>query len=230
MCSKTTKASLACLLLGLPLLAVAQLVAFSGKNSNPDDNFAFVALQELPNGTVIYFTNREWDNVSGTFSDDGEGTLRFVASVDIPIGTVIEIVEPNSPGNTFTVSSSGSAVIVGTIDWSPTSADPHYAFAASNPNSPTDTVTEIFAFMDTRTGIHVGTTSDPGIGTNMSPAAMICDWTSTQPVGIDYDLDRSQATIASLEDCTENSYVLDSNVVLSLEPFVFDVIFKNSFD
>ncbi len=229
-CNHKTKISTTTLLLTLPLWAMAQLVAFSGKNSNPDDNFAFVALQHIPDGTTIYFTNREWDNVSGTFPDDGEGILRFVASGDISVGTVIEIVEPNLPGNTFTVSSSGTAAIVGSNEWSPTSADPHYAFAASNANTPTSTVTEVYAFMDTRTGIHVGTISDPGIGTNSSPSAMICDWTASQAVGIDYDLDRSQATLASLEDCTEGTYVLDSAVVLSLAPFVFDVIFKNGFD
>ncbi len=225
-----TKTSFIILLLASSFYASAQLVAFSGKNSNPDDNFTFVALENIPNGTTIYFTNLEWDNTTGTFPDDGEGTLRFIASEDIPIGQVIEIVEPNLPGNTFMVSSSGTAVIVGANDWTPTSADPHYAFAASNANSPTTTVTEVYAFMDTRSGIHTGTTSDPSIGTNDSSNAVICDWTQSQAVGIDYDLARDQATVASLEDCNDSTYFEDGMVVLSLEAFVFDVIFKNGFD
>ncbi|MCB1583779.1 MAG: hypothetical protein R3E90_03390 [Marinicella sp.] len=208
----------------------AQLVAFSGKNSNPDDNFAFVALQEIASGTVIFFTNKEWDNTTGTFLDDGEGTLLFVSTETIPVGKVIEITEPNDPGDTFIVSSSGIASFVPGSSWSPTSADPHYAFAASNQSSPTNTVTEVYAFMDTRAGVQVGGTSDPGIGVNASPSAIICDWTLTQAVSIDYDLDRFGATIASLEECTDSVYLSDTLIPVSLEDFVFDGIFRNSFE
>jgi hypothetical protein len=209
---------------------LAQLVAFSGKNSNPDDNFAFVALDNIPNGTVIYFTNREYDNATGSFLADGEGTLKFTATTDITMGQVIEIVEPSASGNTFTVSSSGTATFIAGSDWSPTSADPHYAFAASTDISPETNVTDIYAYMDTRSGVHAGGASDPRTGANAYPTAIVCDWTASQAVSIDYNLDRTQASIQFLDDCDSSTYLEDSLTPISLQNFTFDIIFIDGFD
>ena len=212
------------------LCAQAQLVAFSGKNSNPDDNFAFVALDNIPNGTVIYFTNREYNNATGEFTADGEGTLKFTATADITMGQVIEIVEPSTPGNTFTVSSSGTATFIAGSNWSPTSADPHYAFAASTDVSPETNVTEVYAFMDTRTGVHAGTSSDPSTGTFRYEHAIVCDWTQSQAVSIDYDLNRGLAAIQFLEDCEPPTFFSDANTPIDLTNFTFDIIFIDGFD
>lgn len=219
--------------MGLLLISLsghAQLVAFSGKNSNPDDNFAFVALDNIPNGTVIYFTNREYNNTTGEFLTDGEGTLKFTATADITMGQVIEIVEPNAPGNTFTVSSSGTATFIAGSDWSPTSADPHYAFAASTDVSPETNVTDIYAFMDTRSGVHAGTNSDPSIGNFAYADAIVCDWTESQAVSIDFNLDRTLTGIQFLDDCDSSTFLEDSLTPISLQNYTFDIIFVDGFD
>lgn len=187
--------------------SLAQSVAFVGKDSNPDDDFTFVALSPIPNGTVIFFTNRQWDNTTGAFLVDGEGTVMFTTTSNIPQGTVTLIVEPNAPGNTFTVQSDsggglgaglGTAVLAaGSADWSPTSADPHYAFSASNVSDPFNTITEIHALMSTLSG-GFAASFDPSTGTGASPSAVVVDWSTSQAVGIDYNADRSAATKATL--------------------------------
>lgn len=211
----------------------AQLVAFSGKNSDPNDNFAFVALDNIPMGTVIYFTNREWNNTTGRFLEDGEGTIKLTLTTDLTMGQVVEITELQP--NMFELNSNVGAVVYVATEpafdgWSPTSADPHYAFAAPDVIYPTDNVTEVYAMMDTRIGVHANTFADPRIGTNSSPNAIVCDWTISQTVSIDYNLDRTMASIEYLDDCDINTYLTDRFTPIRLENFVFDIIFKDGFE
>jgi hypothetical protein len=201
--------------------AFAQSVAFVGKDSNPDDDFTFVALHDIPNSTVIFFTNREWDNTTGSFKIDGEGTLVFTATSLIPRGTVTLIVEPNATPDMFTVQSDsgsglgvglGTAVIAtGSAAWSPTSADPHYAFTASNQLDPFNTITEIHALMSTLSG-GFAASFDPTTGTGSSPSAVVVNYSASQSTGIDYNADRSVATAATLAD--ETNYLAGASLVL----------------
>src|SRR5688572_19889690 len=55
-------------------------IMFTGYDSDDADAFSIVLLTDVVSGTVIYFTDRGWDNSTGDgFRDDntGEGTISF---------------------------------------------------------------------------------------------------------------------------------------------------------
>jgi len=188
-------------LLGVP--GMAQLVAFTGKDSNPapTDEFAFVALQDLAPGTTIFFTENDFDNTTGEFNST-EGTILFtVAGGTIATGTVVQIAEDGVTANTFNVTNGGSstAAQVGGSAWSPTSGDPHYAYSASNASSPWNTVTQVHAMLFPLINSSTFGTRDPS---TVYPNAIVVDnasWAATQ-VAVDFTGDRSSATHTSLAD------------------------------
>ncbi len=63
-------------------------IAFVGFNADGNDDIAFVALREIPAGTVIYFNDREW---TGAAFNTGEGEVTWTASSSIAAGTVVTI-------------------------------------------------------------------------------------------------------------------------------------------
>jgi hypothetical protein len=63
-------------------------IAFVGFNADGADNLAFVALETISAGTVIHFTNDEW-NGSGFIA--GESTWSWTATGDIAAGTIITL-------------------------------------------------------------------------------------------------------------------------------------------
>lgn len=200
-------------------MAVDHLVAFSAKDANYNDEFAFVALTNIPNGTVIFFTNYDWDNTVGIFPTTAadEGTLQFTSTAVIPIGTVVHVVETSA--NTYTVTGSGTAVHVSGT-WAAVSADPHYAFAASNPAAPLTTATEIYAYMDTDPDTAGGGVKDPRIGFNASPNAVVLDFIGVQPVGTDFIRDRSTAGLGNLTNPVNFSTTSGTgDVIVDLTPF-----------
>ncbi|PIQ60580.1 MAG: hypothetical protein COV99_10775 [Bacteroidetes bacterium CG12_big_fil_rev_8_21_14_0_65_60_17] len=85
---------LAVLALMPPLAAWGQFlstgdIAITGMNMTDPNEFAFVALVEIPEGTEIFFTDNGW-TASGTFRDE-EDTMRYVAPGLIPRGTVVVV-------------------------------------------------------------------------------------------------------------------------------------------
>ncbi len=71
-------------------------IAFTGFNADGNDDIAFVALDAIPSGTVIYFNDREWQ---GAAFNTGEGEVTWTAGSDIAAGTIVTI---NSFGGTPT--------------------------------------------------------------------------------------------------------------------------------
>ena len=61
-------------------------IAFTGYNADGSDNLAFVALQQIVAGTVITFTDKEWN---GTSFNTGEATWSWTATSDVAAGTVV---------------------------------------------------------------------------------------------------------------------------------------------
>ncbi len=61
-------------------------VAIVGWNADGNDDLAFVALVDLPQGTSITFCDQEWD---GTAFTEGEGQISWLADNDVPAGTVV---------------------------------------------------------------------------------------------------------------------------------------------
>lgn len=201
----------ALMLITFPPLALSQLVAFTGKDSNSPDEFAFVALQEIADGTKIFFTESDYDNNSGNFSGS-EGTLIFTVSGTLSTGTVVQISEPGI--DTFTVTNNGgAAAIVGGNSWSATASDPHYAFSASSEATPWSTVTEVHAMLWV-TNSAFGNL-DPSTGTFGHPNAIVVDnGFASLNAAADYTGDR-MATFSLLAD--SSSFTLaDGNLDLTV--------------
>jgi hypothetical protein len=199
--------------------ATAQLVAFVGKDANSPDEFSFVALQELPSGTEIYFTSWDWDNTTGNFVNPAnEGTLLFTSTAIIAKGVVTQISE--TAANSFTITGGlGTAAVVGGQSWSVTSADQHYAFTSSNSVNPETNVASngIYALLNTpQTMSPPGPEIIPLTGTNASPNAIVVS-ISGQPIAVDYNADRTTATKADLMN--PSNYSSGSNITLDLTSF-----------
>lgn len=87
-------AAIASVLLLLPTGARAQLlstgdIAITGMNMTDPNEFAFVALVDIPEGTEIFFTDNGW-TAGGTFREE-EDTMRYVAPGLISRGTVVVV-------------------------------------------------------------------------------------------------------------------------------------------
>ncbi|MGF7151684.1 DNA-binding beta-propeller fold protein YncE [Sphingomonas zeicaulis] len=70
------------------MVLVAGSIAFVGFSADGNDDLAFVALETIPAGTVIYFNDQEWQ---GTAFNTGEGQAAWTATGDIAPGTVVTI-------------------------------------------------------------------------------------------------------------------------------------------
>ncbi|RVT40904.1 choice-of-anchor I family protein [Sphingobium algorifonticola] len=101
-------------------------IAFTGYNADGNDDIAFVALEEIPAGTVINFNDREWQ---GSAFNTGEGEVRFTATNAIAAGTVVTINSYSSSPSSAFGSVSGSSGIGN-------NAEIIYAFVGA-PNTPT---------------------------------------------------------------------------------------------
>lgn len=71
-------------------------IAFTGFNADGNDNLAFVALETLPAGTVIGFTDNEWN---GTSWNTGENGFSLTLTTDVAPGTIVAM--NNLGGSTF---------------------------------------------------------------------------------------------------------------------------------
>jgi hypothetical protein len=68
---------------------VAGSIAFVGYNSEGNDDLAFVALEDIAAGEIIYFEDNEW-NGSG-WVDTNEGAVKWTASTSVAAGTIVRI-------------------------------------------------------------------------------------------------------------------------------------------
>lgn len=228
-----TRVSLTLIALMFGTTAYADFVAFTGKDANGDDEFAFVALETIPNATEIFITNNDWDNTTGQFlTASDEQTVLFTATAEISMGTVVRITEDGS-SQTFTVAGASGTAVLASGGSGTVSADPHYAFASSNTGSALDTVTEIYAYLDTDPDDADGSSKDPRIGTNASPDAVVLDFVGVQPVNTDFGGNRSTAVPSDLTDTTLFVNDAQSDITLDLTAFtgltgeIFDDRFEN---
>ena len=66
-------------------------IAFVGINSDGNDDFAFVLLKGITNGTILKISDKGWDDSTGFVDNIGEGELVWTASSDLAAGTVVHI-------------------------------------------------------------------------------------------------------------------------------------------
>ncbi|MDH2404217.1 hypothetical protein QCM77_30330 [Bradyrhizobium sp. SSUT18] len=81
-------------------------IAFTGFNGDGNDNLSFVALADIPQGTVINFTDSNWNGTGFATGSNAESTIAWTATSAIPTGTVIDI---NNIGKGTFGTSAGSA-------------------------------------------------------------------------------------------------------------------------
>jgi hypothetical protein len=90
-------------------------IAFVGFNLDDSDQYAFILLRDIDNGTQIKFTDQGWnDSGSSFFSATGEGRWTWTASSALTCGTVVTINIPGmgSSASTGTVVQVGSDIPV----------------------------------------------------------------------------------------------------------------------
>ncbi|NNF29886.1 MAG: HYR domain-containing protein [Flavobacteriaceae bacterium] len=139
------------------------LVALMGMahDSGSADAFSFAAAQDIPAGTVVYFTEDEFDNTTLLFSS-GEGVVQWTSpgGGQIDQGDVIVVTE--TAPDVFTVTCSdtsgngcgGASSIVAGFALA-TNGETLYAYEDSN-TDPTDGVDDIYAVM------YTGNSGTPG--------------------------------------------------------------------
>ncbi|MEM7185977.1 MAG: HYR domain-containing protein, partial [Bacteroidota bacterium] len=139
-----------------PLVAIMGMAHDTGS----PDAFAFVAAQDVPAGTVVYFTEDEFDNTTLLFSA-GESVLQWTSpGGQIDQGDVIVVTE--TAPDTFTVTCSDTSgngcgsisVIVGGFALA-TNGETMYAYADSD-TDPTNGVTDIYSVMYTGNSVTPG--------------------------------------------------------------------------
>ena len=84
---------------------VAGSIAFVGYNADGNDNLAFVALEVIAVGEIIYFEDNEW-NGSG-WNDTNEGAFSWTATSSVAAGTIVLI---DNIGSGTITASTGTAI------------------------------------------------------------------------------------------------------------------------
>ncbi|NNL16281.1 MAG: T9SS type A sorting domain-containing protein [Flavobacteriaceae bacterium] len=83
-------------------------IAITGVNSDNPDEFTFVLLTFVQNGTVINFTDKGWDDAGYLLPGDAEGVVTWTANSYLPCGTEITI---SDTGSGVYSASNGSAAL-----------------------------------------------------------------------------------------------------------------------
>lgn len=213
----------------------SQKVAIIGMNHNSSspntDGFSFVALENIPNGEVIYFTENEYDATQNVFTFNGaasgEGVVKFTATSVISKGTVIFVNETGTSTNVFTVSCCGTATIAalgganGNGSFSLGSGgDGLYAYSDTNENA-RDAIGEIYSVMFTMSGAipaNENPTSHPG----SSNAIVVDGFSSPTPDRTEYKYSGGERAVAVSKVALENqtNYLnAQTNIALSTVPF-----------
>ncbi|QIE58286.1 HYR domain-containing protein [Rasiella rasia] len=141
-----------------PLVAVMGMTHELGSM----DSFSFAAAQDVPAGTVVYFTEESFNNTTLMFASTGEGVVQWTAPAggQIDQGDVIVITETAS--NVFTATCSdtsgfgcGTAVLVSGTFALASNGETFYAYEDSD-TDPTNGVDDIYSVM------YTGVSATPG--------------------------------------------------------------------
>ncbi|MEZ4827034.1 MAG: T9SS type A sorting domain-containing protein [Bacteroidia bacterium] len=185
------------LLISLTYGAIAQKVAICGFNTDDQDGFSFVALDNLTGGAFIYFTDGAYVASSNSFDISGgnEALVAYtVPAGGLPVGQVITLVENANPNqNTFTITRSGGSSETGTASVSGgnfrfEAGEPFFAFSASNSSSPTTSLSQLFGYV-LMGGPVSGLGDDPAADGDCptSPQFIAVQHTSTSTDGATFD-------------------------------------------
>src|SRR5437588_4742041 len=128
----------------IPVMALEPgSIAFVGINTNGQDWFAFAAIDPIPAGTVIYFTDNELTTPNSTSFNTGESYTKWTATSDVAAGTVVNfsVFYSNVGAITVNTGTASTVVVAGSTNTGlSTTQDSLYAYLAASDataNSPT---------------------------------------------------------------------------------------------
>ncbi len=88
-------------------------IAIVGLNSDGDDEFSFLLLKDITAGTVIYITDKGWNDASGFYSISGDGIWQWTTSTALSAGTIVHI----KTSNNGVLEAGSLAATPGTVTW-----------------------------------------------------------------------------------------------------------------
>ncbi|MCE4564244.1 choice-of-anchor D domain-containing protein [Maribellus sp. CM-23] len=201
------------------------LVAITGLNHVDPDGFSFVAAQDIPSNTKVYFTDNSFDKNTLMFSS-GEAVLSWTSPASIvPAGQVMVVTE-TSP-DVFTITRSNGSPETGSIVLESgdlalaTDGETFYAYK-DNDNDPTNGVEDIYSVLYTgvvsSSGGTIPTSEDPS---GIYIQALVVDgFAATAPNRTEYDPTKRNVLVddANFQDLSNWLYA-QTNQTLSTVPF-----------
>lgn len=134
-----------------PKISSAQMVAVIGYNGSTGDGYSIVALEAIPGGTKIYFTDKDYSDVSNAFISD-EGHWSYTApAVGHAKGDVVTFTETGTSTNVLAVACNSTCGTFlndsgSSISLASTTAEAVYAYTDAD-NDPSNGVTTIHAVL-----------------------------------------------------------------------------------
>jgi hypothetical protein len=204
--------------------STAALVALTGINHVDPDGFSFAALENLSDGTTIYFTENSFDNSTFTFTGD-EAVLKWTASGSVVKGEVIFIKEISA--NTFSVicgggSGCGTITRIGGDFALSTTGETIYAYGDVDDNHKNG-ITAIYS------ALYTGNSAIPGGNipvaenptTFYTNSILIDGFPAVEPNRTEYDPLKRVVDVSNANFSNLNNWLhAQSNVDLSTVPFV----------
>ncbi len=133
------------------------LFALVGSSHADPDGFSFVAVKDIPAGTVVYFTDNSFNNNTLLFGS-GEAVVRWTSpGTTFTKGNVVVVTE-TAPDVLSVTCSGGSCGTIALISGNfalATTGETLYAYA-DNDTNPSNGVTEVYAVLFTGTSITPG--------------------------------------------------------------------------
>ncbi len=200
------------------------LVALTGINHLDPDGFSFAALNNISDGTIVYFTENSFDNTTLTFTGD-EAVLKWTASGSVVKGEVIYIKETST--NNFSVicgggGGCGTITRIGGDFAHATTGETFYAYTDVD-NNHKNGITAIYS------ALYTGTSSVPGgnIPVSENPSAfytnsiLIDGFPAVDPNRTEYDPLKRVVDVSNANFSNLNNWLhAQSNLDLSTVPFV----------
>ncbi|WP_290274919.1 T9SS type A sorting domain-containing protein [Algibacter miyuki] len=206
---------------------VTPMVAVTGTNNNNDEGFSFVALDDIPANTIIYFTAEEFNTSILKFVNNGDAICRWTSPNSI-IQRGEVIVATESTSNILSTTCNNN--ICGTIDIVyglfslATAGESFYAYKDSN-DDPFDGITEIHSVLHTGNG----TTGGGNIGALQNPTSVYTGSVLVDGFTLGVNPNRAEYKFAGNERAldvdqanfqnTSNWLYGEENITLSTIPF-----------
>lgn len=202
--------------------ASAQSIAIVGYNGSTGDGYSFVALEDIPGGTKIYFTDKEYSDISNAFTaEEGHWSYTTPAGGHSK-GDVVTFEETGTSTNILTVAcNTGNCGTFlndsgGSISLASTTGEHVYAYT-DNDNDPTNGVTTVYAVLLSQGNMQAD--EDP---TGDYPDAVVIDGFSLNGDHREFmvSLRSGTVTLADLENPANYTVSTTAgNMTLSTVPF-----------